>query len=836
MMDIITHNPFRVLGVFANASKKEILSSKGKIAAFAKVGKAVECPSDFVTLLDSVDRTETSIRKAESQITLSEDRLKASLFWFWSLTPVDKIAFYHLRGGDINKAVDIWRKVNNISSLQNSIVSFLMQGKVELAISVANLLYTYHTDDLVKMIDDNSVGLSTLSLMQLFVHTLYEQNSDKLKEAYHNIQSQDWKECIKAELSQPLLENINKDITLCHRTRGKGPQIRLDAGNKLMSSAKSFLKEYRQFMTGNDATDFTLLTDKLSEEILMAAIDYYNKTQDYDAPRQALPLMEYAGSVAQGSMQKDRCKKNIATVKEAYGSLPPSSIANDLSKLTDILNRFYKDLDNLVVTTKNYFDPFYDFHNHIQRSPNDSKFIISDRSFHFDGDNGSKRSFCALKMLIEIRPYIASIRSKVGRSEKHYVDVSTQIINNALNAIIDNINEYWVEDKIKLIQNASYKDRALKIFREIFKNSWTAILYMSLLDMSQECRENRYAKNRESLRQILVDIGAFKSLNGAATGSPFTGLLGGVQVCRLYYYPEDEFYSSCNSISEYEEYLRLFPLGKYEEQARAEITKKRAQFSYSFHRKNSTEAYKNTFHTGYSSQGNKGATKSDKSETSNKSDKTSDNDIKNALIVAGIFAFIIVVVIVLIISLSGNNTITGTATSNVLDNTEVADTVYDDYPYEDNTSEDYTETHYNDGDAPFGKGVYQKGSLSTFSISNPTSDDAVVVLINRKGKWVRNAFVSANSSYKMKRIPEGEYIIKVMQGHSWNADKDNGNGNPRGGFMQDVSYCQSSWDDPFDFTYQYTEKYIAYPTGGVTLESINGNMQKENITSNEFFN
>ena len=178
-------------------------------------------------------------------------------------------------------------------------------------------------------------------------------------------------------------------------------------------------------------------------------------------------------------------------------------------------------------------------------------------------------------------------------------------------------------------------------------------------------------------------------------------------------------------------------------------------------------------------------------------------------------------------------------------NTEVDDTLASDTASEyyndgndDNSygSEDYTETQYNNGDAPYGKGIYQKGSLATFTIDNPTSNDAVVILVNSKGKWIRNAYVKAGSKFKMTKIPECVFIIKVMQGLSWNADKDNGEGNPRGGFMKNVAYSQSSWDESFDYSFTRTSKYISYPSAGVTLESTDGNMEKEDITSNDFFN
>lgn len=41
MNNIICDNPYRILGVFANATQKEISASLGKMKAFLKVGKDV---------------------------------------------------------------------------------------------------------------------------------------------------------------------------------------------------------------------------------------------------------------------------------------------------------------------------------------------------------------------------------------------------------------------------------------------------------------------------------------------------------------------------------------------------------------------------------------------------------------------------------------------------------------------------------------------------------------------------------------------------------------------------------------------------------------------------
>lgn len=127
-LSIISNNPYRILGVFSNSPRKEIVSNKGRISAFLKVGKNVEFPLDLNSLLPTIQRTPESVSQAEAQISLVKDQIKYTLFWFVNLTPIDKIAFNHLQTGDMNSAISIWEKKDSFSSLQNILVCSLIRN------------------------------------------------------------------------------------------------------------------------------------------------------------------------------------------------------------------------------------------------------------------------------------------------------------------------------------------------------------------------------------------------------------------------------------------------------------------------------------------------------------------------------------------------------------------------------------------------------------------------------------------------------------------------------------------------------------------------------------
>lgn len=168
--------------------------------------------------------------------------------------------------------------------------------------------------------------------------------------------------------------------------------------------------------------------------------------------------------------------------------------------------------------------------------------------------------------------------------------------------------------------------------------------------------------------------------------------------------------------------------------------------------------------------------------------------------------------------------------------------IYDKYVDEEDVSNKptYREAVYKTGDCPYlgwyGKGKKDSGSLSELKILNYSSTEAVVLLESSYGSVIRHVYVKNNSTYTMKNIPEGRYRMKVMYGNSWNNEKDNGSGYPKGGFMKNVSFSKSKDDELFDFMFEKTYEGISYPTYSVTLHKVvNGNMQTESIDKDDFF-
>lgn len=111
-MKSVINNPYRIAGILANSSEKDILKQKSKIKRFSEVGKEISSEYDF-PFLSSLQRSSTLIDKAFSDIEQNQNKVSYSLFWFLNLDPVCNKAIQHLISGNKEKPAEIWEKLNN---------------------------------------------------------------------------------------------------------------------------------------------------------------------------------------------------------------------------------------------------------------------------------------------------------------------------------------------------------------------------------------------------------------------------------------------------------------------------------------------------------------------------------------------------------------------------------------------------------------------------------------------------------------------------------------------------------------------------------------------------
>lgn len=91
-MNCITHNPYRILGVFANDPLKARTANVSRIRAFNKVGKECEFESDIKAVFGNIDRSEQAVEQAISLLSSKGEVEYYSCLWIHRTPQLNKTA------------------------------------------------------------------------------------------------------------------------------------------------------------------------------------------------------------------------------------------------------------------------------------------------------------------------------------------------------------------------------------------------------------------------------------------------------------------------------------------------------------------------------------------------------------------------------------------------------------------------------------------------------------------------------------------------------------------------------------------------------------------------
>lgn len=461
-MNILQNNPYRLLGIYANSSARDQLASIHKLEAYLRVGRQTALPLELPGFFPVEEKTVDGIRDAAAKLALPQSKLHYAQLWFLKIDQFDEIAFKHLLDGDIAKALEIWGKHDSVSSLQNRIVCHLIQNNLPDVIRYAEKLYgnAVCISQFVSSVVGEGIGVATDNLGLDFIDALSEEiELDKLLPL---ISIPTWQQHIKQKLIAPLVSSIQDAIAKSKQSRGKGAEVRLAAGNTLMQQANLLLTKLQGLLPNTDM-QYQSIVDRLANEVLQCGIDYFNNSEDDDAPQKAMVLQKYALSIAAGPMAKDRCKENVK-ILEGFG--PEYKVRKQIERIAKRLNDFKDESTS----------PFKAF-------------------------TGNKNSYIQIEQFVNsCRSDLIAIRDVLGGSANLYINLSSAVASAAINAIVENINAAQQMASISSVgssERTSLKDdvtKAKSVMRSI-----------SSLDMSVQCR-NYFNKNNATLNRIYNQI------------------------------------------------------------------------------------------------------------------------------------------------------------------------------------------------------------------------------------------------------------------------------------------------------------------------------------------
>ncbi len=466
-MDILRNNPYRLLGVYSNSPTKERLANHNRMKAFLKVGKPVSFPLDLPQCFSSIDRTEASVAKAEAKLTLPKDQILYAQFWFVKATPLDDVAFNHLFAGEIDKAEEIWQKRECASSLQNRIVCALICKKYDLAIRCAEVLYgnTQYLNQFVSTIIGKGGNFDVSNLAFSFLDIFCDEiGASKLLSFVTN---SSWKEHLGEKTVRPLVDSIQEAINIAQKSKGKGSNARLNAGEALRKNTRNAILQLKGFLSTKDL-QYQMIADKLGLEILQCGIDYFNDSEESDAATKAMSLQKYAKSIVVGQMAKDRCKENVDILQKIIDNLPPSEVFAEDKAIQGELRKYC---------------------------------LLPDKICH------------AVTLLNNTKPHIQSIKRKLGVSNAYYLKISTQVVGNALSNVIAEVNEAQsIFSADKDDPNAALAAiLGITHVKSVLEEAWKATRIMDGFDMEADYKNGRYSENRSILKGLCEQLGVSTS-------------------------------------------------------------------------------------------------------------------------------------------------------------------------------------------------------------------------------------------------------------------------------------------------------------------------------------
>jgi formylglycine-generating enzyme required for sulfatase activity len=490
-MNPLNENPFRVLGLFANASEREIQKQIANLSAYTRVGKSPGTDGDLLFLGPPI-RSEASIKEAGRQIEQPAGRVHHALFWFIKANHIDEIALSHLKDsqhGGPQKAAEIWEMAVsgkaitsknlsaalNLSTLQlgfstsdHSCNPVVLQQAIKLKTAVlaseafdevvdaAGRVGVARQDHIAKEFAD-----SVIKICQPFLDEDGGIPTPSLIAALEGLPETIIRG-VKQKFTDGPLSRIDDEVESAIGLRVDDPFNAEVTGEDLYENTREDIGLLKKIL-GEDHPQVQIVVNKVANEILQCSIDYFNELQDHDdidPGDDTLRLLNFARSLEPTGEVRQRINEN-APIIERW-----------------IANKSERDKKTQVDSASSFIVARIEEFSSIAPSPKAAKTFLG---------------MCRPKLLIVAR--------LLGENEELYLKISDAVAGNALGMTVEAVNraqkltaESRVIDPDALSRLQILVDSAMEVMNEL-----------ASLDLSADMR-NRCSSNGRTLLSIGGDI------------------------------------------------------------------------------------------------------------------------------------------------------------------------------------------------------------------------------------------------------------------------------------------------------------------------------------------
>ena len=459
-MIAVENNPFRVIGVLANAKEKDIHRQKVKTSKFLSVGKSIKSEYDY-EFFAPLERTEKSVKDAFSNIDQRQDKLEHSLFWFVNCNQFDEIALAHLSESNQEKALLTWSRVVDSREITPKLTSCLNNySTLKLYSSSARMLSSGIANKLkliqsksfpayVAAVTDDSFVVDRQQLSKKFIKRITQLLLDSKKTEKEIVDCfslcERWvKDFVAHSFCENLIFEVERAIESTQKKRkGSGDK----AFEIALALRKNTIKKIKKIsvLLGTDNIKFKTISDALAKEMVQCDIAYFNAWHKSRAVfDESLKLLGYAKTFAIREKTKCEIQSNIDDMLER----------KEQHRVRKYFDEIYGEVDEVV-----------------DRMTSIAK---------------------AISFINRCKPKLDALFSEVGRSDD-FIMVSSVVVSVALGGIITQFNATKPEGRSS--------DAVLSMFR----SANSAMNTLSTFEMGSEVQA-RFDTNKatisESYRQV----------------------------------------------------------------------------------------------------------------------------------------------------------------------------------------------------------------------------------------------------------------------------------------------------------------------------------------------
>lgn len=459
-MYIISHNPFRILGMFADDPLKKRTANIARIRAFNKVGKECSFESDFTDVFGAIDRSEQSLESAIRLLSSDLDQELFSCFWIHKLPNLDNSA---------KAPVDIIQSGlgdNNRASIVNVIVGALYADNIELASEY--IIRLFECGDAPK---ESTIKRFLIELENGYKEEYEwppfvwwsrlrdicncEEGHDKTLEFISKVYN---KESINYLRQISESESLGKDC--------KG-YMSIAAAHNIAKPVVEVIKETSNQQTKQPNAEAQIVLSKYAKAVLAACKKYYKDTRFWEAKpvEKLLELLREVYRLSYSSKVKDECTAFGKEVKKNLQFLAPPQVSTFSTTIRKEIETFCN-------------------------KPNETRW--------------------SLQLLRNCISPLIEIKTILGADNPYYRRISTQIADNALYA-----SEAEIDSAERKLNNPR-NDKVLALANLInaLGQATQLCVDLSVLDLEDDFRTTKVVKFKDKIGNCTernkVKVGATK--------------------------------------------------------------------------------------------------------------------------------------------------------------------------------------------------------------------------------------------------------------------------------------------------------------------------------------